>query len=99
MFREFCGKYFPEYENAKMICESWMILPALFELLDEKSNVLSFNKRFEIESADYENKGVLDWFFPGYKKISKELPEKTSLQRKMKAYLLEGKRVGWAKDI
>jgi len=34
--------------------------------------------------------------FPGFDKVSEELPEETSLQRNMKKYLLEGNKIGWS---
>ena len=35
--------------------------------------------------------------FPGHDIVNENLPKKTSLQKRMKAYLLEGKKIGVAK--
>lgn len=97
-YREFLKKYFPEWMDADWRCESWMLSPALEQLLDENSNVLQFNHLFEIESVDYDSMAVLDWVFPGEKQDDlQSLSENTSLQRRMKQFLLDGGKVGWAK--
>lgn len=95
-FRDFCRQYYPEWEGLEMWCESWMLSPALYNVLNDTSHILAFQKLFEVTETDYESMAVLDWVFPGYNKISEELPEDTSLQRNMKRYLLEGKKIGWA---
>ena len=67
------------------------------DALDDKSSILDFQKYFIVENTDYDSMGVMDWVFPGYHDISDQLPENTSLQRKMKKYLLQGKKVGWSR--
>lgn len=95
-FMEFRKRYFPEWEKAAVWCASWMMSPKLKELLDEKSNIIGFQNLFDIENANYDSMAALDWVFPGHLDISEQLPEDTSLQRKMKEYLLQGKKVGEA---
>ncbi len=96
-YRSFLEKYYPDWLDVDWYCESWMMSPALEKLLDDNSNVLQFNRLFEIESVDYDSLGALDWVYPGEKPVFEELSEKTSLQRKMKQFLLDGGKVGWAK--
>ena len=96
-FMAFEKYYFPDWTDAKIYCDSWLLSPALKELLDDNSNIINFQKLFIVESVDYDSLAVLDWVFPGNSEISEALPENTSLQRKMKKYLLQGKKVGWAK--
>lgn len=96
-FYDFRKKFFTEWENVKICCDSWLLSPVLQEFLDEKSNIINFQKLFIVEYTDYESKGALDWVFPGYQNISEELPEHTSLQKKMKAHLLRGGKVGWSR--
>lgn len=98
--REFAGfrnKYFPEWKNIPLTCDTWMLAPALEELLDKNSNILSFKNMFEIDETDEDATWFMDWIFPGYETIDEKLPEKTSLQRKAKRYLLSGKKIGVAK--
>lgn len=96
-FKDFCRQYEPEWEELEMQCESWMLSPALKDVLHADSNILAFQKLFNIRETDYESMAVLDWVFPGFDKVSEALPEETSLQRNMKKYLLEGNKIGWAK--
>lgn len=98
-FRAFLGQQYLDWQQAPWVCDSWMMSPALPQLLPEGSNVLAFQRRFTVESVNEDSLGVLDWVFPPHKEVSDALPEDTSLQRRMKAWLLEGKKVGWARAV
>jgi hypothetical protein len=94
--RRFYAEFFPAYADADMLCESWMLCPVLAELLPASSRVLAFQRAFEVHRLDEENIGFLQWVY-GRKDIPPpELPERTSLQRRMKTHLLQGGKVGWA---
>lgn len=96
-FRDFCKQYYPERISWEMQCSSWLLSPALSNVLPANSNILAFQRLFDVTETDYESMKVLDWVFPGYETVSKALPEKTSLQKNMKEYLLKGNKIGWAK--
>ena len=96
-YRGFLHQYFPQWENIDWYCESWLLSPALEKLLPNDSNIIMFQKLFDIESVDYESMAVLDWVFPGEKGSLTDLSENTSLQRNMKRFLMSGNKVGWAK--
>lgn len=98
-FRAFLAQQYPDWTEAPWLCDSWMMSPALKELLPQGSNILAFQTRFTVESVNEDSLGVLNWVFPPHKTVSKALPERTSLQRRMKAWLLAGKKVGWAKAV
>jgi hypothetical protein len=94
--RKFFAKFFPVYAKADMFCESWMLCPVLNELLPATSSILAFQRSFAIDKVDPDNQGFLRWVY-GRKDLQlADLPEGTSLQRKMKAHLLRGGKVGWA---
>ena len=94
--REFFDKFYPEYAKVDMICGSWLLAPALKKLLPENSKILQFQKSFELTSQEDDSPGFLDWVY-GRRDIPFEsLPEHTSLQRKLKQYLLNGGKVEWA---
>lgn len=99
LFRDFCRKYYPAWEDADIQCESWMLSPALKDVLNSTSHILAFQRLFHVQDTDYESMAVLDWVFPGFNQISDQLPEHTSLQRNMKQYLLNGSKIGWSKGI
>lgn len=100
--KQFLAQWFPGWADAPMECESWLLAPALKGLLAETSHILQFQNAFEIMSTDPDAMDVLEWVFglaEGQQKDVQlqELPEKTSLQKRMKQYLLEGGHVGVAR--
>lgn len=94
--RVFIEKYYPEYLDSPMTCNSWLLAPALKELLPVDSNIISFQNRFEIKSVDLDAPDILQWVFKNPKISIEDGAEETSLQRKMKAYYLDGNKVGLA---
>lgn len=100
--RRFLAQWFPGWADKPMECESWLLAPALKELLADTSHILQFQSMFEISSTNAEAMDVLEWVFglaAGQQKDVnlQELPEKTSLQKRMKQYLLDGGHVGIAR--
>ena len=73
--------------------------PVLKDLLPASSRILAFQDRFRILSVNSENTGAIDWVFPGHREPSDRLPEETSLQRRMKPFLLVGGKPGWAAGV
>lgn len=96
-FFEFRKSYFSEWENVKLTCDSCMLMPELKELLGEDSNIVAFQNLFEITNLNYDARWFMDWIFPGYENVNESLPEGTTLQRRIKKHLLDGKRFGSAK--
>jgi len=94
--RQFLTHYYPEYADADMLCGSWLLSPALNELLPEDSNILTFQKSFEVDYVDYESNGFLRWVYKKEDIPWEQLPEDTTLQRRMKAYILNNGKIGWA---
>ena len=93
--RAFMKKFFPAFAEAPMYCESWLLSPALLELLPEKSNILCFQRRFEILRVDENSPAALEWIFPDPKGKPEDFPEDTRLRRAAKRYILAGGRIGW----
>lgn len=99
-FREFCAflaKYYPNWTDSDWYCDSWLLSPTLQQLLPKNSRILMFQEFFKIESIDQDSMAALDWVFAGEKSDFSHLPEKTSLQRNMKKFLLAGGKTGCAK--
>lgn len=76
------------------MCDSWLLSPALKELLPEESNILKFQSLFHIVK-------VHDAFPQAEQRIFGEIledkscyPENTLLQKKAKEYILAGKNPG-----
>ena len=88
-------------QDRPIVCRSWLLSPALEDMLDENSNIRSFRKRFRFTGERQEEvESCLEWLFrvPPDTPYEK-LPEETSLQRKAKAYLLAGGSIGTGSGI
>ncbi len=96
MAEQFLAEHFPETVGSKFACDSWLLSPALKELLPEGSRILQFQNRFEVKSWNQDADDFLEWVFKRKDLPLEDLPEETSLQRKMKAYLLKGGKIGEA---
>lgn len=96
-FRLFRHRYYPEWADVDMTCDTWMLMPELKELLGEDSNILAFQNLFEIDRVDYDATWYMGWIYPGVETIDEGLPEGTTLQRSLKKYLLAGKKFGAAR--
>lgn len=101
--RKFVSTYYSEYADSRYICDSWLLSPALKELLPATSNIFRFQDAFEILDWNKEEKDFIEWV---YKKkfddntilidVYNTLDEDTSLQRNMKIHLLNGGFIGAA---
>ena len=91
------GDKFPDYAEAPVICESWLMAPVLHKLLPEGSKILGFQNRFEIVRENAPSKNALVYIFHRANIGDyKDLPESTSLQRAVKKFLLGGGGIGSA---
>jgi len=82
-----------EYENVPFFCDSWLLAPKLKEILPESSGILRFQNDFTIiDSSDDDSANLR--VFKRYHMSIDELPEDTSLQRKLKQLLAKGETLG-----
>lgn len=96
----FFRTYYGGYEYKMYSCNSWLLSPSLKPLLSEKSNILSFQKRFNIIQENKEDNEYIEWLFQVPADTAyKNLPAETSLQRKVRELLLHGGTVGSAYGI
>lgn len=96
-FLSFRSHFFPEWSEVIISTQTWMIMPELEKFLTSDSNIIHFKHLFDIDYVDYNQPWYMGWIFPGYSEINDELPEKTTLQRRLKEYLLAGNKFGIAK--
>ena len=92
--RAFIRRFFPDWSGLPVMCTSWLLSPALSGLLPESSHIMRFQHLFRIVDVDSNAPDWREWVFQRNDAPVAELPERTSLQRSMKAYLLGGGRVG-----
>ncbi|MDG4834367.1 acyltransferase domain-containing protein [Solwaraspora sp. WMMD1047] len=98
--RRFFPRHFPDEHYPAFACGSWLLDPQLREYLPADSNILHFQRRFELEpyqesegpDADVE---VLRFVFRTIATPLDELPRRTALQRAAVDHLLAGRHWHW----
>lgn len=91
--KDFFKKYFPEYSPKYFMCDSWLLNPNLEKILSADSNIVKFMKLFTpfpFESDDSSQAIERVFGFSFKKENIEHAPENTSLQKKLKAFLLSG---------
>ncbi len=92
--REFIKTYYPEYNDAIYYCSSWLLSPALKNLLNEDSKILKFASRFKVTKHEEEPEDYKIWVYGKLNIEPKDFAEKTSLQRNIKKHVLAGGKIG-----
>lgn len=89
--KRFIAKFYPEHSNDRFYCESWIMAPKLRELLPETSGIIRFQNRFASIEESLPPDCCLKWVFHCSDETPLgELPEDTSLQRKIKKLMIAG---------
>ena len=88
--KELLKKYY-NIENPQYVCESWLLSKEIADMLDEKSNIIKFQKLFDIKPSKNGIDDILNFVFK-LKKCENydELSENTSLQKCIKEFLKNG---------
>lgn len=95
-----CDKSFQQAENffseeyTMYTCFSWLTSPAVRDVLDEDSNIVKFQKRFEIIKVSYDFPLAERRVYGLVQEGKSKYPEDTRLRRNLKKYLLDGKEIG-----
>ena len=87
--KAFFAKYYPDYADVPYGCHSWLLSPNLKEILPETSRIRYFQDQFTILSTEPSD-DYREWAFQRSDASVENLPERTSLQRSLKAFLLNG---------
>lgn len=96
----FVQRYFPQWAAAPMVCDSWLLSPALQTMLSQDSNIRAFAARFTIEEYRSQDKEFFRWLFAvGANTPLEQLPEQTGLQKAAKTYLQAGGSIGAAYGV
>jgi len=90
----FFSTYFPEYKWRALICNSWLLDTQLREFLNEDANIVKFQDCFYLYPLYSPNStGVYRFLFNINVCDPKELPVNSSLQAKVKDYLINGGKI------
>jgi GNAT domain-containint protein/N-acyltransferase family protein len=96
----FFARHFPERPPRVGICTSWLLDPQLADYLEPESNIMRFQRRFELvgEGSDGDA-DVLRFVFHRIAPDIDDLPRRTTLERAIVAHLRASKhwhnRTGW----
>ncbi|MBO0826597.1 MAG: DUF5596 domain-containing protein [Streptosporangiales bacterium] len=99
--RPFFDRHFPEHCARVAVCTSWLLDPQLAEYLPEKSNIVSFMRRWRIidEVLEPADASMLEFVFRRDEQPLDELPRDTTLERAVVAHLKAGRHwrtpTGW----
>ena len=88
--QEMIATHFPQWKDLPKSCHSWLLSPTMGELLPENAKIMKFQRRFAVTLTGEDNNDFLQWGFKRKDLPYEQLPEDTSLQRKLKAKLLRG---------
>lgn len=96
--RIFFDRYFPQYNYAGFVCDSWLLDPRNAQFMRADSNIVQFSALFDcVVQTNAENDELLRRLW-GIHKASREtlaaLSEETDLQKRAKQYLLSGGKTG-----
>ncbi|WP_418817363.1 acyltransferase domain-containing protein [Pseudoruminococcus massiliensis] len=88
--KKFFTEYYPDLANAEYRCHSWLLDNQLKGMLNENSNIINFQNRFEIFDEGEIGTDFIEWLYNTESTDYSALPENTALQRNMKRHLLSG---------
>lgn len=90
----FFREYFPAFCYDWYFCESWLLYEGNKEFMREGCNILRFAKLFSAAYSEEDDRQAIERIFGAKSADISLYSEETSLQRRAKAYLLSGKRLG-----
>lgn len=94
--KEFFQRFYPNLKFKYFICDSWMLSPALKEVLSPESRIIQFQEDYTIDEWNKEDPSYKEWVFKNPKVTIEEMAEGTSLQRNIKEFVKSGGCIGTA---
>ncbi len=88
--RAFINNRYPLIKKWDFYCHSWLLDSQLKGFLNENSNIISFQNRFEIIDDSMVDTNINKWLFNTASTDYNTFCENTSLQKKVKKHLLAG---------
>lgn len=96
--RTFFEKHYPEYAAAEYRIHTWLLSSSLKAILPKTSKIIKFQERFNI-CEENPSDGYKFWVFGDSNQKPEDFAEKTTLQRRLKRYVLEGNAMTEAAGI
>lgn len=92
-FAQYGAALAPAGAPQTLLCHSWLLSPGLYELLPAGSGIRRFADGYRLYASDPDDSSFYEWLFAG-RQPPQPLPQTTSLQRAVCAYLQAGGRIG-----
>ena len=92
--KEYLAKYYPDFDYKAFVCGSWLMDDQLVDLLGADKNISRFCERFDKIGRKSSGRAVFSFVYllHDVKNVDySALPERTTLERKLKNHYLEGK--------
>lgn len=83
-------QWYPDQQIKGLYCGSWLLDPALVNILGENSKIIHFGNRFVRHPIKDDGQAVFRFVFPPNITDLNDLPENTSLERGLKNLYLSG---------
>jgi hypothetical protein len=87
---DIAARRFSDHRAKAIFCASWLLSWELYDLLDKDSRVIKFGEQFSRFPHMSPNHSFFMFIFGRDSDDISSLPEKTSLQRKIKEYYMRG---------
>ena len=83
-------KQYFKVEKPQYVCDSWLLSPEIHQLVSKDSNIYQFYELFNVSKGYDCIRDIFDFVYQTKECDYRDLAEKTSLQRSIKNYLLDG---------
>jgi GNAT-like C-terminal domain/N-acyltransferase N-terminal domain len=98
--RAFYDQYFGEEGYRYAVCSSWLLDPQLAEYLPEDSNIVRFQRRFQLMPGGHDgDKAVFEFVLRKLEPTLDDIPRRTTLERAIAQHMEAGRhwevREGW----
>ena len=91
---EFFDRYFPGYKYRWYFCESWLLYEGNRDFMKKDSNIVQFMDLFDCRYSLKIDIQAIERIYGKRHIFIKSYPEKTSLQKRAKEYMLSGGKLG-----
>ena len=98
--KDFFPRHFPEEQYNVAVCHSWLLDDQLQEYLAEQSNIVQFQRRFNLVGGTDNDSAIARFVFGRVGSPLSDMPRQTRLERAIVAHLEAGRHwregAGWA---
>jgi hypothetical protein len=94
MAKTFFSEFFPEHKYEYYFCESWLLFDGNRDFMKEDSNIVKFMNLFEHCYSMKIDVQAIERIYGKRKLLKRNYSENTDLQRRAKAYMLSGNKLG-----